>query len=217
MGIFLIKGENNEKIFILFFAMLLCAFCFSACKQEEPVDSSSTSEVKESSAIAFVQNEITLAIGDSVQAEIETSKKNVFIFWSIRDENLATVSNDGVITALAEGETICYAEFAGERAMCLVKIVAPQAKPLLSISLPYAEEFVTLYVGDSLSINVDVKLGDSVVNNAQVEYEIAQTDIAYIEGGKVVGEKAGTTTILIQATYENQNATAILTVNVVEK
>ena len=206
-----------KRFLYCFFAMLLCAFCFSACKQDKPVDSSSTSEVQESSAITFVQNEITIAIGKSVQAEIETSKKNVFVFWSIRDENLATVSNDGVITALAEGETICYAEFAGERAMCLVKIVAPQAEPLLSISLPYAEEFVTLYVGDSLSINVDVKLGDSVVNNAQVEYEIAQTDIAYIEGDKVVGEKAGTTTILIHATYENQNATAILTVNVVEK
>jgi len=206
-----------KRFLYCFFAMLLCAFCFSACKQDKPVDSSSTSEVQESSAIAFVQNEITLALGDSVQAEIETSKKNVFVFWSIRDENLATVSSDGVITALAEGETICYAEFAGERAMCLVKIVAPQAKPLLSVSLPYAEDFVALYVGDSLSIDVAVKLGDFVVNNAQVEYEIAQTDIAYIEGNKVVGEKAGTTTILIQATYENQNATAILTVNVVEK
>lgn len=206
-----------KRFLYCFFAMLLCAFCFSACKQEDPVDSSSTSEVKESSAIAFVQNEITLALGHSVKAEIETSKKNVFVFWSIRDENLATVSNDGVITALAEGETICYAEFAGERAMCLVKIVAPQAKPLLSISLPYAEEFVTLYVGDSLAINATIKLGDSVINNAQVEYEIAQTDIAHVEGDKVVGEKAGTTTIAILATYENQNATAILTVNVVEK
>ena len=96
-----------KRFLYCFFAMLLCAFCFSACKQEEPVDSSSTSEVKESSAIAFVQNEITLAIGDSVQAEIETSKKNVFVFWSIRDENLATVSNDGVITDLTErGKTL---------------------------------------------------------------------------------------------------------------
>ena len=164
-----------------------------------------------------MQNEITLALGNSVKAEIETSKKNVFVFWSIRDENLATVSNDGVITALAEGETICYAEFAGERAMCLVKIVAPQAKPLLSISLPYAEEFVTLYVGDSLSINVDVKLGDSVVNNAQVEYEISQTDIVQVEGDKAVGKKVGNATILIRATYEDQNVTATLTVNVVDK
>ena len=101
--------------------------------------------------------------------------------------------------------------------MCLVKIVVPQAKPLLSISLPYAEESVTLYVGDSLAVKAAVKLGDLVINNAQVEYEIAQTDIAYLEGDKVVGEKVGTTTILIHATYENQTATAILTVNVVEK
>jgi len=202
-----------KRLLYCFFAMLLCAFCFSACKKEEPVKS----EEKEGTTIAFVENEITLAIGESVQAEIETSKKNIFIFWSIRDKDLATVSYDGVITALAEGETICYAEFAGEKAMCLVKIVPPQAKPLLSISLPYANETVTMYVGDSLAINATVKLGDSVINDAQVEYEISQTDIVQVEGDKAVGKKVGNATILIRATYEDQNVTATLTVNVVDK
>ena len=194
---------------------LMCLPCFFSCGKGKE-DSSSSSEGK-NATIAFVQNEVTISVGESVQVEVETTKKNVFIFWSIRDENLATVSDDGVITALAEGQTICYAEFAGERVMCLVKIVSPQAKPLLSISVPYEGESVTLYVGDSLAINAIVRLGDSVVTDAQVEYEITQTDIVQVEGNEVVGEKVGEATVLIRATYENQVASLTLTVKVVEK
>ena len=194
---------------------LMCLLCFFSCGKGKE-DSSLSSEGK-NGTIAFVQNEVTISIGESVQLEVETTKKNVFIFWSIRDENLATVSDDGVITALAEGQTICYAEFAGERVMCLVKIVSPQAMPLLSISVPYEGESVTLYVGDSLAINAIVRLGDSVVTDAQVEYEITQTDIVQVEGNKMVGKKVGEATVLIRATYENQVASLTLTVKVVEK
>lgn len=194
---------------------LTCLLCFFSCGKGKE-DSSSSSEGK-NGTIAFVQNEVTISIGESVQVEVETTKKNVFIFWSIRDENLATVSDDGVITGLAEGQTICYAEFAGERVMCLVKIVSPQAMPLLSISVPYEGESVTLYVGDSLAINAIVRLGDSVVTDAQVEYEITQTDIVQVEGNELVGEKVGEATVLIRATYENQVASLTLTVKVVEK
>ncbi len=195
--------------------VLMCLLCFFSCGKGKD-DTSLSSEGKKGT-IAFVQNEVTISIGESVQLEVETTKKNVFIFWSIRDENLATVSDDGVITALAEGQTICYAEFAGERVMCLVKIVSPQAMPLLSISVPYEGESVTLYVGDSLAINAIVRLGDSVVTDAQVEYEITQTDIVQVEGNEMVGKKVGETTVLIRATYENQVATLTLTVKVVAK
>ncbi len=205
-----------KKILYCFFVTLLCVFCFTSCGKKETDASSSTSSTEKESSIAFVQNEIVLSVGESVQAEIEISKKNVFIFWSVSDENLATVSDDGVITALAVGQTICYAEFAGETAMCLVKIIAEQAKPMLSIFVPYEEE-INLYVGDSIALKATVRLGDSVLEDAQVEYEISQTDIVHVEGDKVFGDKAGVATILIRATYENQNATATLTVNVVEK
>ena len=206
-----------KKFIYCFLVALLCVCGFSACgKDKTTVDSSSTSEVKESS-IAFAQNEITLSVGQSVKAEIETSKKNIFIFWSIRDTNLATVSDDGVITALAEGQTICYAEFAGDTIMCLVKITAEQAKPLLSVSVPYAKEGVTLYVGDSLAIKATVKLGDSVLDNAQVEYEIDATDIVRVEDGKVFGDKVGSAIVTIRVSYEDQNVSTALSVKVVEK
>lgn len=206
-----------KRIIYCFLVALLCVCGFSACgKDATNSDSSSTSEVKESN-LAFVQNEIVLSVGQSVQAELETSKKNIYIFWSTRDEEIATVSDSGVITALAEGQTICYAEFAGEMVMCLIKVTAEQAKPLLSVSVPYANDGVTLYVGDSLAIKATVKLGDLVIDNAQIEYEIDKADIVRVEDGKVFGDKAGTATITIRVSYEDQNAVTALSVNVVEK
>ena len=205
-----------KKILYCFFVTLLCVFCFASCGEKETETSSSSSSAVKESSIAFAQSEIVLSVGESVQAEIEISKKNVFIFWSVSDEALATVSDDGVITALAVGQTICYAEFAGETAMCLVKIIAQQAKPLLSVSVPYEDE-INLYVGDSIALKATVQLGDSVLEDAQLEYEISQTDIVRVEKDKVIGEKVGGATILVRAVYENQEATVTLTVNVVEK
>lgn len=204
-----------KKILYCFFVTLLCMFCFVSCREAEPESSSSASEVKESS-IAFVQNEIVLSVGESVQAEIEISKKNVFVFWSVSDEKLATVSDDGVITALAVGQTICYAEFAGDTAMCLVKIVAKQAEPLLSVSVPYDDE-INLYVGDSIALKATVKLGDSALEDVQIEYEIDVADIVRIEDGRLSGVGTGSATVLIRATYQGQTASTSLTVNVIEK
>lgn len=210
-----------KRVIYCLFVMLFCSFFWFACNDsKEPTESSSssssvTSEVKEPN-IYFVENEITLSVGQTVKAEIVTSKNNVFVFWTIRDADLAIVSNDGEITALAIGETICYAEFMGEKVMCLVKITEQQAKPMLSLSVPYSEEGVTVYVGDSLAIKAIVKLGDTTVDSADVEYTVDQTEIIRVEEGKVVGVAAGTATLTITATYEGQTALMTLTVNVVE-
>ena len=209
-----------KRVIYCLFVMLFCSFFWFACNDsKEPTESSSssssvTSEVKEPN-IYFVENEITLSVGQTVKAEIVTSKNNVFIFWSIRDGNLASVSNDGTITGLALGETICYAEFAGEKVMCLIKIVEQQATPMLSVSVPYENATVALYVGDTLNLKASVKLGDTMLSDAEVTYAVSNADIVSVEEGKATGLAAGTATVTITATYEGQSASMQLTVNVV--
>ena len=64
---------------------MMCAFCFSACNEPE-----STSESKQP-AIAFVNAEITIHVGDSVEPEIEVAKANAYIIWSTLDDSIAKV------------------------------------------------------------------------------------------------------------------------------
>lgn len=207
-----------KRILYCFFTMLLCALCLFACGGgDAPASSSSTTSEKKDPNITFVDNEVTLSVGESVQLEVVTSQNNVFVFWSIRDTDLARVSNDGVVTALAEGQTICYAQFAGEKVMCLVKITAQQAQPMLSISVPYADNSITLFAGDSIAIKATVKLGDEILDNVNVEYVVDATEVVRVENGKVIGLQAGAATVTVTATYEGQTAVLSLTANVVEK
>ena len=203
-----------KRIIYLILAALSCLLCFVGCT-EDAETSSTSSEVKQSS-IEFAQNEITLSIGDSVQAEVITSKNNVYIFWSIRDENIATISDSGVITAVTEGQTICYASFGGETVMCLVKVTAVSAKPMLSVSTPYPQE-ITLYVGDTLDLRAVAKLGDTIVENAEVAYSTNSEAVVSTAGSKLTACGVGVAEIKATATYEGQTAFICVTVNVVEK
>lgn len=210
-----------KRILYCIFVTLLCAICLTACGGKSSSSSSngntSTSTEEAQKQIAFVHNEITLSVGESIQAEVETSKANVYIAWSVRDPEVATVSNKGVITALTEGQTICYAKFGGETAMCLIKVTEKQATPMLSLSVAFENDQVTLYEGDSLPLGTVVKLGDSVVEGAEIEYNVDNNVCADVEGDVVIGGAVGSTTIVITATYNGQTAFMSLTVNVVAK
>ena len=205
-----------KKIVYCLLAMLFSIFCFSACgggdnKQE------STGGDDSQSTIAFVNNEITLAVGESVQAEVITANSNIFVFWSIRDSHIATISSNGVITGVQEGQTICWAEFGGEKAVCMVTVTAKEAEPMLSVTVPYEDNNVTLYVGDTVDLKASVKLGDTTIEDAQVTYEVSQSGIVSVENGKITGTAAGETIITISANYQGKSTSVVVNVTVVNK
>ena len=205
-----------KKLLKVLVAMILGVCCFTACGGGEMQESSSSSsEVKQENTIEFVNNEITLQVGESLQLEVVTSKPNVYVFWSARDAHVATVSDSGVVTAIAEGQTICYAEFGGKSAMCLVKVVPKGVEPVLSISAPYAENAVTIYKGETLQMAIMVKLGDTVVEDAQIEYSVA-SEIASVTNGILSADGVGETTITATVEYNGQTATTTISVTIVE-
>ena len=201
-------------------AAVMLAFGLTACNvgnttEESSSNSSSVSSTQNENAIEFVQTKLDLEIGESVQAEVITSKKNVPIFWSIRDADIASVDNKGVITALAAGETVCYAEFSGQTAMCLVNVKEESAMPELAVFVPYYNNQVSLYAGASLNLNPTVKLGDDALADATVTYTVADAQIATVENGTVNAHAIGSTTVTITATYNDQTAIAEVTVQVI--
>ena len=202
-----------KKILSFILASVMLMFGLTSCAFGSNTSDSASSSEK--SSIEFVQSELEMEIGESVQAEITVSKKNVFIYWNVRDKEIASVSSKGVITALAPGETVVYAEFSGETAMCLVKVKEKSAIPELSVSVPYYDNQVSVYSDGTLALNPVVRFGDAIVTDATVEYTVADAQIATVDNGSVIGAAVGTTTVTITATYQSQTATAVVNVQVI--
>lgn len=202
-----------KKILSFILASVMLMFGLTSCAFGSNTSDSTPSS--EQNSIEFVQSELEMEIGESVQAEITVSKKNVFIYWDVRDKEIASVSSKGVITALAPGETVVYAEFSGETAMCLVKVKEKSAIPELSVSVPYYNNQVSVYSDGSLALNTVVRFGDAIVTDATVEYTVANTEIATVENGTVLGAAVGETTVTVTATYQGQTATAVVNVQVI--
>ncbi|MBE7080649.1 MAG: DUF4886 domain-containing protein [Clostridiales bacterium] len=206
-----------RKLLCCILATIMCVFGLTSCSnaQQSGGESNSTTDQQGNASIEFVTPELELEIGESVQAEVTTSRKNAPVFWSIRDENIASVNNKGVITALASGETVCYAQFSGETAMCLVIVKEQSAVPELSIVVPYDKNQVFLYPEKTLNLNAMVKLGDELVSDATLEYTVADAQIATVENGVVTAKGVGDTTVTITATSNGQTATTVVSVQVI--
>ena len=192
--------------------MLFTVFCFSACGGNDKPESSDSGEQP---AVAFVENEINLAIGETVKADVVTSKKNVFVFFSVRDKDVATISADGTITGVGEGQTICWAEFGGEKAVCIIKVAGKVTMPMLSVVVPYEANSITMYANETLNLKASVKLGDNVVDNAQVTYKASAGDVISVENGVITAKSAGSATVTVTANYEDQSAFIMVYVTVI--
>ena len=196
-----------KKILLCALIMITCAMTFLACSKK---DSESASK-----QIEFVKSEITLEVGETVKPEVVTAQKNVYVMYSVADETIATISDEGEIIALKEGQTICYAEFKGETAVCIVKVVKKQAKPMLSVSVPYENNSVTLFVGDSIDLVSTARLGDTIVTADNVGYSVENSAIATVADGKLQGVSTGETTVTITVTSGENTAQVTITVKVV--
>ena len=206
-----------KKFLSCILAAVMLAFGLTSCSiwGGSGNDSQSSSTHQNTNTIEFVNTELVMEIGESVQAEVVTSKKNAPVFWSIRDAEIAKVSDKGVITALSAGETVCYAEFGGQTAMCLVTVKEQSATPELSIFVPYAGNKVSMYAGSTLALNEVVKFGDEAVTEATVEYTVADAQIATVSNGVINGLAVGETKVTITASYNGQVAEATVTVVVI--
>lgn len=214
-----------RKVIICILVLLAFTACFTACKNKKatsqvapdstPTTSESTSD-EPSYTIDLSNSEIVLFVGDTFKLEAIVSKPNAYVFWSVQDNSIAKVSNDGTVTALAVGQTICYAKFGTLEAMCLVKVVPQQVTPMLSVSVAHDNNSIIMYLGDDVDVNATVRLGDTVIENAEFSFERSNTEVVSIVEGSIHADAVGTSTILVKVTYQGQEASVTLSVTVIE-
>ena len=61
-----------------------------------------------------------------------------------------------------------------------------------------------------------LKVGDTVIENAEVEYIITNAEVVSVEDGVIHADAVGNTVILVKVTYQGQEASVTLAVTVIE-
>ncbi len=154
---------------------------------------------------------VALPIGDEFQVQAATSTNagtSQLIGWSSSDSSVATVSHDGLVTAVGEGSVQINATLGGSFARAGVDVFKP-AIATVTIS-PAVSSVAT---GESLNLNVTARsaTGKKIGGRLTVEWNVSDTTIATIDqSGRVTGKARGFVTV--RATVDGKSATG--TVNV---
>ncbi len=136
------------------------------------------------------------------------------VTWSSDNEEVATVSADGVVTALKSGTANITAKAGDKEATCVVYVVD---KVSYSFTLTPAEDVINY--GETVTYVaklITTTNGNPVETNPEAELTSSEEGVVTIDGLTVTGAKGGTTTITAYFTPEGTEgaltATATLTV-----
>ena len=155
--------------------------------------------------VSLDQTMVTLEIGESVTVEATVTPENATnkeVKWSIANTAIATVT-DGVVTAVAEGETTLTATTAdgGHTATIPVKVVTEKV-PVEQVLMNYPsqilegeEGFISVLVMplNATNRNVTITLSDPEV--LSIKYKGPNTDVPQADDYTIKGLKPGTCTI----------------------
>ena len=191
------------------FILLITAIAIVACgKSDEDV-----SKVVAVNSVAInPTGPITLAIGDDVTLTATIAPENATnkqVTWSSDNSSVATVTDGGVVRALAVGTAIITAQAEGQSAICRIN-VEESVVEVTSVTVA-PEGPLTATVGDSITFTATVMPEDAtdrVVTWTSSNPELASIDdngvMSAIAAGHVtIIASAGTMSASVEVTIEN--------------
>ena len=181
----------------------------------EGVSASCAVTVKEATPQSSLTLDKTTANMDLYESLTLTATKHNLegdVTWSSSDPAKATVEN-GVVTALKEGEVTITATVGSVSATCVVKITSSGQIPMLSVN----RESVVIKTGQSITVIPTMKYKNKTVE-ATYEWSTSDQSKATVENGVITGVAYGAEPVIItvKATYNGFVATKIITVTVTD-
>ena len=150
------------------------------------------------SSISLGQTTAEMLIGETVQLTATILPSNATdksVTWASSKQSVATISNNGLITAIAEGQSTITASSGGKSATCQVT-VSSGFVAVVSISID--RESVTLEEEGSTTLVATVKPDDAT--DKSVAWSSSNTSVATVDqSGKVTAMKEGSATITARA------------------
>ncbi|MDE5829990.1 MAG: leucine-rich repeat protein [Duncaniella sp.] len=164
--------------------------------------------IAEPETVTLNTTELTIHLGANDKLTAAVSPEDAddkTISWSSADEEVAVVDEDGMVTAVAVGETIVTATASnGVKAECKVTVI-----PVVATGLEMSVSEMDLFIGESYELNAIIEPENTT--DKTISWASSNDDIATVENGLVTGVAEGEATIT--ATSHN-GLTATCTVTV---
>lgn len=171
--------KNISLITILFWAI--------ACEitpEEITVDSVSLSQ----SSAEMIVGETTL-LKATILPSNATNKE---VTWASSKQSVASISDNGLVTAIAEGSSTITASAGGKSATCTIQV---SKKVIEVMSIELDKKDVELVEGESKTLVATVKPDDAT--DKTISWSSLDVAVASVDGnGKVTAIKEGNTTIV---------------------
>jgi len=163
-------------------------------------------------SISLSATSSSISIGATTQLTVgytpsDTNVKNVT--YTSSSESIATVSNTGLVTGIAEGSaTITATAEAASGTVSATTTITVTPIAVTSVSLSSNSE--TIKVGKTVTLVPTIS--PSNATNKNVTWSSSNTNIATVSGGTVTGVSAGTATITVTTVSGSKTATCTVVV-----
>ncbi len=166
-------------------------------------------------ALKFNPNSVELYAGNSAVVQIEgLAEGETVVEWVSNDEDVATFSSSGEITAVSVGNTTVKAITDKER-IALVSVVVKDSSLFVVPSLSLGMSNATLAVGDTFTFYPQLTFdGQSVVGS--FVWQTTNSAVVTVADGVITAVGTGSATVVCQASFNNQTTTSSVVVSVTE-
>ena len=149
-------------------------------------------------AISLNETALTLTEGESFTLTATLTPEfvsDMTVSWSTSDASVATVDEQGAVTALTAGTATITATAGNMQATCVVTV---KSKVVVVSGITLSQSTATLVEGESISLTAMVTPEDA--DNTSVTWSSSDEDVAMVSNkGKVVAMGLGTATITATA------------------
>lgn len=182
----------------------------------EGCDAPSDDEV---TSVVLNQTELTMKPDDTIQLTATVYPANAAnkkLVWTSSNDEVAMVTEDGFVLAMAEGEadiTATSAENSSIKAVCHIKVENEKEPVVTIVGIKFEESPVTISMGDTKKLNVIFNPVDAT--NKQLEWKSTKTSVVDVDQeGNIIGVSEGKA-IITAKTTDGSNLTINCVVTVV--
>lgn len=161
-------------------------------------------------SVTLDQTHLTLNVNDTAKLTADVKPDDATtktVTWKSDNEAVATVDNDGNVTAKAAGTATITAAADGKSASCKVTVNGQTTVPVASVEL--SQTTLELKAGNNAVLTAVVKPDNAT--NKDVTWTSDKPEVVAVEGGKVTAKAEGTAIITAKAGDKTATCTVKVT------